>query len=104
MLKWQRLLKLYKRVCIDTIWIKIRQSELFRTRLDIFCKTLLFFIEVLCVLCECHKMYFVLLQDFTLLSDIDRNKSILEIDNQLYAKYNLTNEEIDFIERSIKSM
>ena len=44
------------------------------------------------------------LQDFTENSDIDWSKSIPEIDKQLYAKYNLTEEEISFIESMIKPM
>lgn len=44
------------------------------------------------------------LQDFTLTSDIDWLKSIPEIDRQLYAKYGLTDEEIDFIESHVKEM
>ena len=44
------------------------------------------------------------LQDFTANSDIDWSKSIPEIDQQLYAKYNLTEEEISFIESMIKPM
>ena len=47
---------------------------------------------------------FVPLQDFTANSDIDWNQSIAEIDAQLYRKYNLNNDEIDFIERMIKPM
>ena len=47
---------------------------------------------------------FVPLQDFTDGSDIDWSKSIEEIDKQLYAKYNLTEEEISFIESMIKPM
>ncbi len=47
---------------------------------------------------------FVPLQDFTPQSDIDWNQSIAEIDAQLYRKYNLNNDEIDFIERMIKPM
>lgn len=47
---------------------------------------------------------FVPLQDFTSQSDIDWTKSIAEIDRQLYAKYNLTDEEIAFIEQMIKPM
>ena len=38
------------------------------------------------------------------ISDIDWSKSIPEIDQQLYAKYNLTEEEISFIESMIKPM
>lgn len=47
---------------------------------------------------------FVPLQNFTESSDIDWNKSIVEIDKQLYTKYKLTNEEIEFIESMIKPM
>ena len=50
------------------------------------------------------KFQFVPLQDFTEGSDIDWSKSIEEIDKQLYAKYNLTEEEISFIESMIKPM
>lgn len=44
------------------------------------------------------------LQDFTPNSDIDWTKSISEIDQQLYKKYELTKEEIKFIEDKVKSM
>ncbi len=44
------------------------------------------------------------LQDFTSASDIDWTKSISEIDQQLYAKYNLNQDEIEFIEKMIKPM
>lgn len=47
---------------------------------------------------------FVPLQDFTSNSDIDWSKSISEIDNQLYAKYGLSEDEITFIESKIKPM
>ena len=62
---------------------------------------------------------FVPLQDFTSESDIDWSKSVSavdaaakkkyqldinEIDAQLYAKYNLTKEEIAFIETHVKEM
>lgn len=47
---------------------------------------------------------FVPLQDFTDQSDIDWSKSVAEIDQQLYAKYGLTEEEITFIENTIKPM
>lgn len=40
---------------------------------------------------------FVPLQNFTDKSDIDWEKSVPEIDQQLYAKYNLTKEEIGTI-------
>lgn len=44
------------------------------------------------------------LQDFTLASDINWSKSISEIDQQLYAKYGLSDEEIEFIESHVKEM
>ena len=44
------------------------------------------------------------LQDFTEKSDIDWSKPVSEIDQQLYKKYNLTQEEIDFIETHVKEM
>lgn len=47
---------------------------------------------------------FVPLQDFTENSDIDWSDSIEGIDRQLYKKYGLTKEEIDFIESMIKPM
>ena len=47
---------------------------------------------------------FVPLQDFTTNSDIDWSKSIQDIDRQLYKKYNLSEEEIGFIESMIKPM
>jgi hypothetical protein len=43
-------------------------------------------------------------QDFTSTSDIDWSKPIPEIDQQLYEKYGLTDEEIDFIESHVKEM
>ena len=47
---------------------------------------------------------FVPLQDFTSNSDIDWSRRIGEIDAQLYEKYGLERDEIDFIERMIKPM
>lgn len=47
---------------------------------------------------------FVPLQDFTDKSDIDWSKPVDEIGKQLYKKYNLTQEEIDFIEKTVKPM
>ncbi len=44
------------------------------------------------------------LQDFGHDSDVDWSKSIPEIDQQLYKKYGLSSEEIDFIETRVKAM
>ncbi len=47
---------------------------------------------------------YVPLQDFTPNSDIDWTKSIPEIDQQLYKKYNLSEDEINFIETKVQAM
>ena len=47
---------------------------------------------------------FIPKQDFTDNSDIDWSKSIKEIDRQLYKKYDLSDEEINFIESHVKEM
>ena len=44
------------------------------------------------------------LQDFTESSDIDWLKSVREIDAQLYEKYGLDEQEIEFIESHVKEM
>ena len=44
------------------------------------------------------------LQDFTTASDINWSKSVAEIDRQLYAKYGLSPDEINFIETHVKEM
>ena len=51
-----------------------------------------------------EKWQYVPLQNFTPTSDIDRSKSIAEIDQQLYKKYDLTPDEIRFIETHVKEM
>ena len=52
------------------------------------------------------RMVYILvpLQDFTANSDIDWSQSISSIDQQLYKKYGLTQEEIDYIEKTIEPM
>ena len=44
------------------------------------------------------------LQDFTPSSDIDWSKPISDIDRQLYCKYGLDDDEIEFIEANVKEM
>lgn len=51
-----------------------------------------------------EKWSYVPLQDFTDSSDIDWSKSVREIDAQLYEKYGLDKQEIDFIESHVKEM
>ncbi len=47
---------------------------------------------------------FVPLLDFSNSSDIDWTLSVADIDQQLYRKYNLSNAEIEYIEKMIKPM
>lgn len=47
---------------------------------------------------------YVPLQNFTPQSDIDWSKSVAEIDQQLYRKYGLDKQEIDFIEEKVREM
>ena len=47
---------------------------------------------------------YVPMQDFTENSDIDWSVSIAQIDKQLYKKYKLDEEEINFIESKVKEM
>lgn len=50
-------------------------------------------------------MYFEYVpQDFTSDSDIDCSQSVSDIDKQLYEKYGLKQEEMDYIESTIKPM
>lgn len=59
--------------------------------------------DTLCVL-NAYRVSLVPDQDFTSNSDIDWSQSFSEIDQQLYKKYKLTQEEIEYIERTIKQM
>ena len=50
------------------------------------------------------KFKYVPLQDFTSASDIDWSQSVAGIDRQLYKKYELSEDEISFIETHVKEM
>lgn len=54
--------------------------------------------------CPAPKWKYVPLQNFTTNSDINWSKSIAEIDKQLYKKYGLDKQEIEFIETHVKEM
>ena len=60
--------------------------------------------RMLCMLTSKDKFAYVPLQDFSSHSDIDWSQRIPDIDRQLYSKYNLSNDEIAFIEKMIKPM
>ena len=49
-------------------------------------------------------MNFVPIQNFSSDSDINWGKSVREIEEQLYKKYDLNDDEITFIETNIKEM
>lgn len=51
-----------------------------------------------------EKFKYVPVQDFTANSDINWSVPIKEIDQQLYKKYGLSDEEIAFIESHVKEM
>ncbi len=68
-----------------------------------FFKTLLFFGRGTMQVSQ-EVFRFVPMQDFTADSDIDWSKSITAIDAQLYAKYDLSADEIAFIDSMIKPM
>ena len=51
-----------------------------------------------------EKFAYVPILNFANTCDIDWNKSVAEIDQQLYAKYGLDESEIAFIESKIKVM
>lgn len=51
-----------------------------------------------------NSFIFVPLQDFSDSSDIDWSKSVHEVDLQLYRKYALDDQEVDFIETHVKEM
>jgi len=44
------------------------------------------------------------MQNFTDHSDIDWSGSVAEIDQQLYKKYQLSDDEINFIESKVQAM
>lgn len=48
--------------------------------------------------------HYIPLQDFTVNSDIDWTQSVADIDHQLYQKYDLSPEEIAFIETHVREM
>lgn len=68
-----------------------------------FCRTLLGILKITQHITPASFKY-VPIQDFTSNSDINWNTSVANIDKQLYKKYGLSQEEIDFIETHVKEM
>ncbi len=98
-----------KEICTETyLVVDSFDSEIEAVNLNKYLKTRLvrFLIAQLAATQHLSKDKFALvpLQDFTSNSDIDWSRSVEEIDAQLYTKYNLSDEEIAFIEAMIKPM
>lgn len=68
-----------------------------------FCRTMLSMLKVTQIN-QRPTWKLVPMQNFTSNSDIDWNKSISDIDKQLYQKYGLSDDEINFIETHVKEM
>lgn len=96
-------------ICTETYMVIGHfDTELECRNMDKYARTLFFRFLVSQLAATQHlskgKFALVPIQDFTAESDIDWNKSVAEIDTQLYAKYNLSEDEISFIESMIKPM
>lgn len=98
-------------VCTETFLIcgaELSLDEKSATNLSVYLKTKFArFLHSLAKVSQhgTSKTYqFVPLQDFTEKSDINWNMPIKEINMQLYKKYNLTDDEIAYIEGKIKDM
>ena len=82
------------------------EKEAYACEQYIKCKFFRFMVGTLKISQHNHTDVFayVPLQDFTSNSDIDWTQSIANIDKQLYQKYDLSNDEINFIETHVKEM
>ena len=106
---------------VQNYWLASTVGYFFPTLIGYFCPTFIWLIlpdanikskfarGMLCILKTTQditpeKWLYVPLQDFTPNSDINWNTSIANIDKQLYKKYGLTAEEIQFIETNVKEM
>ena len=84
----------------DSIDQAINLSKYLKTK---FCRTLLYVMKV--TQDNLPAVWrFIPVQDFSNNSDINWKTSIKNIDRQLYKKYGLSKEEIDFIETHVKEM
>ncbi len=82
----------------------IKDSLIYKEKVEC-CKKYLStkFARIICLMTPYSFLYY--LPNFNdIYNDIDWSKSIEDIDKQLYKKYKLTKEEIEFIEKNIKPM
>lgn len=90
-------------ISIGTFDEEIEAENLLKYLKTKFCRTLLYVLKVTQDNLPAVWRY-VPKQNFSNSSDIDWSKSIHEIDLQLYRKYGLNKEEIDFVEINVKEM
>lgn len=90
-------------ISIGTFDTEIEATNLRKYLKTKFCRALLFVLKVTQDNLPAVWRY-IPKQNFTNTSDIDWSKSISEIDQQLYKKYGLSEEEITFIETNVKEM
>lgn len=88
---------------IGTFDNKIEAENLSKYLKTKFCRTLLYVLKITQDNLPAVWRY-VPKQDFSIKSDIEWNTSITNIDKQLYKKYGLSAEEIEFIEKNVKEM
>lgn len=98
-------------VCSSSWGVLFASDNLNETKaVEKYIKTKLFRFLVRCfsedgvIAVSAYRFSLVPLQDFTSSSDIDWSQSIADIDKKLYKKYNLTDAEISYIEKTIKPM
>lgn len=98
-------------VCSSSWGVLFASDNLNETKaVEKYIKTKLFRFLVRCfsedgvIAVSAYRFSLVPLQDFTSSSDIDWSQSIADIDKKLYKKYNLTDDEISYIEGTVKSM
>lgn len=98
-------------VCTETFIVAgatLNLNQNSATNLSMYLRTK--FARLLLSLAKCSqhgtsKTYcYVPMQDFSSQSDIDWSKSVSDIDQQLYRKYGLSEEEMEFVESMIKPM
>ena len=90
-------------ICIGAFDNEIQASNLLKYIKSKFARTMLGVLKITQDNPK-EKWSKVPMQDFTSNSDIDWTKSIPEIDQQLYKKYGLDQNEINFIESKVKAM
>lgn len=83
---------------------KVEAENLIKYIKTKFCRTLLGIKKITQDNATKEVWKYVPSQDFAKASDINWSLSVEEIDKQLYKKYSLTKEEVDFIETQVKAM